>query len=186
MMKFKHGDRIRFTYRHHPEETDEHTGEPYKEILVLHPLWMKKVHGIDMKRLTLAEREVLDAIFDDKISSDIRSGKSPHRFPLVNDIVKRMDPLREVKNPQSFYSKFVKVFLRDKDAYRTYYPHRMVAVSRVSTPGGQQGGAPANPKPLFHKPTQTAAPTVPKVEPGKAPNRLDLIRQRAQQNKDKK
>lgn len=139
-MIFKAGQVIRFTYSH--KAVDGDTGDRFKEVMVLHPNWRGKMHGIDMKRLTAAEREVLDAIFDPE------SRKVPHRIPLVNDILNRMDPLEDVKNPQSFYSRFVKVFLRDKDAYRTYWPLRMfnVTVAKQTSVKGMV----YNPRPLFH------------------------------------
>lgn len=122
---------------------DEATGDRFKEVFVLNPNWMGKMHGIDMKRLTAAEREVIQAVFDP------RTKKGLHRIPLVNDVLRRMNPLVEVKNPQSFYQKFVKVFLRNKDAYRQYEIPRMLTVTVVKQTS-VQGGV-MNPKPLFHK-----------------------------------
>lgn len=177
MANYKSGDFIRFTYLHSPWERDEHTGDKFKEVLVLTPLWDKKMHGIDMKRLTAAEREVLEAIFDTEVLKAVREGGRPHRLPLVNDILKRMNPPDEVGSPVTFYSKFVKTFLRDKDAYRTYFPHRMSGVSVVKASRRPGPATPA--KPLFHRPEPTKAPET------KPTNRLDIIRQRAQQQKDK-
>lgn len=159
MSNFKPGQVIRFTYNAPIKGNDDPT-DRFKEILVLHPNWMRLVHGIDLKRLTAAEREVLDAIFDPK-----QKGKQ-HRMPLVNDILRRMNPIDEIKNPVSFYSKFVKVFLRNKDAYRTYQPERILNATIVEQTN--VSGNVINPKPLFHK-----------VESKAPPNRLDLIRQRA-------
>lgn len=189
MIKFEAGQVIRFTYQHPPEGVDEDTGDRYKEVLVLHPNWHGHVHAIDLKRLTQAEREVLHAILDEKQVAAAKAGKKPHRFPLVNDVLRRMDPLEEIKNPVGFYTRFVKVFLKNKDAYRTYVPMKMSAVTIVQQTDVR--GKVINPKPLFHKvetkpqkpvatqPTQPTAPQQPK--PGQS--RLDLIRQRAQQMK---
>jgi len=158
MAKFKPGQTIRFTYNQDPNKMDEATGDRFKEVFVLNPNWQGKTHGIDMKRLTAAEREVIQAIFDP------RTKKGMHRIPLVNDVLRRLNPLQEVKNPMSFYQKFVKVFLRNKDAYRVYDSTRMLTVTIVKESnviGGVQ-----NPKPLFHK--------VESRVPDKA--RLELIR----------
>ena len=143
MIKLNPGDRVRFTYLHPPDAVDEFTGDQYKEVLVLNPMWMNRVHGIDLKRLTTAEREVLYAIMDPKTK------EKPHRLPLVNDIVRRMDPLTEIKSPQAFYSKFVKVFLRQADAYRQYDPRRMTGVTIVKETLVK--GTVSNSRPLFHK-----------------------------------
>lgn len=132
---------LRFTYTH--RVIDEHSGDRYKEILVLNPSWRGKVHGIDMKRLTAAQREVLLAIFDPQWKT------KPHRLPMVNDVLRRMDPVEDVKNPQSFYQKFVWIFLHNVDAYRQYWPGRMSGVTVVRQT--QVRGGTYNPKPLFKK-----------------------------------
>jgi hypothetical protein len=159
MAKFRPGQTVRFTYNQDPARVDENTGDRFKEVFVLNPNYMGKMHGIDLKRLTVAEREVIQAIFDPKTK------KGLHKIPLVNDVLRRLNPLQEVKNPMSFYQKFVKVFLRNKDAYRTYELPRMLSVSIVKQSnvlGGVQ-----NPKPLFHKVESKAPPDQAK---------LDLIR----------
>lgn len=190
MIRFRPGEIIRFTYKHHPADVDEHTGERFKEVLVLHPGWMHRVHAIDLKRLTPAEREVLEAIMDKETVKLARSGKRPHRLPLVNDICRRMDPITEIKNPVSFYTRFVKVFLRDKDAYRMYYPRRMLHVTVIRNTS--VAGQPINPKPMFGKenvftPKKTEPTKKPEpakaASPAKPVDRLALIRQRAQQKK---
>jgi len=190
VIKIDPGQIIRFTYHHRAEEVDEDTGDKYKEVLVLHPNWHHKVHGIDLKRLTEAERDVLYAILDEKTVKDIKTRKKPHRFPLVNDIVRRMDPLQEIKNPVAFYTRFVKVFLRNKDAYRTYFPVRMSAIQIVKA--SDVRGKVTNPKPLFHpvetkpqppqqaqQPKQPTQPQQPQQGMSKA-DRLAAIKARAQ------
>ena len=141
-MKFKPGEVIRFTYNH--LITDDESGDRFKEILVLNPNWQGKLHGIDIKRLTQAEREVLNVIMDPQQRGQY------HRIPLVNDILRRMNPVEDIKNPQTFYVRFVKVFLKNKDAYRTYWPVRMLNVTIVKQT--DVTGKVINPKPLFHKP----------------------------------
>lgn len=142
MAKIKPGQIVRFTYN--PKVIEEDTGDRFKEVLVLNPNWQGKVHGIDLKRLTQAERDVLMAIFDPTTKA-----RGLHRIPLVNDILRRMNPLTEVKNPMAFYQKFVKVFLRNKDAYRQYETNRMLNTIIVKESKVQ--GQVTNPKPLFHK-----------------------------------
>lgn len=150
---FQAGAVVRFTYRHHTGAHADEITDDHKEILVLHPNWQGKVHAIDMKRITAAEREVLTLIFDPTIIEQVRSGK-PYRLPLVNDIIRRMNPLEDVKNPMSFYTKFVRVFIKGADVYRTYFPRRMWNVT-VVTPSNVQGNV-SNPKPLFKKITAKA------------------------------
>ena len=187
-MQFKPGEQIRFTYLHPVEGMDEATGDRFKEVLVLHPNWMGKVHGIDLKRLTQAEREVLDDILNPTLREEVHAGK-PHRIPLVNDILRRMNPVEEIKNPVSFYSRFVKVFLRNKDAYRTYDQHKMVNVTISQKT--QVHGTVTNPKPLFHAvETKAPQPTIPTQQVAKPavkqPSRLDRIKQlQAARDKDK-
>ena len=149
--RFKPGSVVKFTYR----DVTEDSLSRYKEVLVLHPMWQRKVHGIDLKRLTTAERAVLDQIMDPN-----QKGKTSS-IPLVNDILRRMNPVEDIKNPVSFYSRFVKVFLRDKDAYRTYYPQKMSAVV-TSKPSHVSGGV-VNPKPLFKKIETNAAKKAPEA-----------------------
>jgi hypothetical protein len=176
--KFSPGEIIRFTYHSHLGIKPDEPKDDFKEVLVLHPGWQGKVHAIDLKRLTMAEREVLDAVFDPKTK------EHPHRMPLVNDIVRRMDPIEEIKNPVSFYSKFVRVFLRNKDAYRTYEPRRMLSVTVVK--GTAVTGKVINPNPLFSKieskPTQ---PTKPEetTKTVSSQDRLALLKKRAELQK---
>ena len=132
---FKHSDFIRFTYRFHTGASPHEPRVDDKEVVVLNPSWQGMVHAIDLKRVTPAEREVLEFIFD-----PANRGKR-HKLSLVNDILGRMDPPRDVLSPAAFYVKFVKPFVRDKDAYRTYFPERMQDV-----------------KVLPRKPPQHAAP----------------------------
>ena len=163
--KFKAGQIVNFMY-----QSSEATME--KEILILHPGWMRMVHAIDLKRITAAEREVLIEI----MRPPSQDGKR-HRIPLVNDIRRRMDVLHEIKNPMGFYARFVKVFLRTAgDCYRTYRPEKMssIQVVRKSNMLGQQ----YNPKPLFKpveptKPIETI-PTEPKRKRGQQKNRVQI------------
>jgi len=136
------GMHCQFSYNH--AEVDEFTGPKFKEVFILNPNWKGKVHGIDLKRITEAEREVLWTIFDPK-NMDI---KGEHRIPLVNDILRRMNPRKEVRNPIHFYHIFVKQFLRGKDAYRQYWANR---ISNVRTVSRLDIRKIYNPKPLFHK-----------------------------------
>lgn len=136
------GHHVQFSYNH--AEVDEFTGPKFKEVFILNPNWKGKAHGIDLKRITEAEREVLWTVFDPK-NMDI---KGEHRIPLVNDILRRMDPRKEVRNPIHFYHIFVKQFLRGKDAYRQYWVNR---ISNVRTVSRLDIRKIYNPKPLFHK-----------------------------------
>lgn len=202
---FRGGQVLRFTYNS-PEEMTNPT-DRFKEVLVLHPRWMGKVHGLDLKRLTAAQREVLDAIMRPE-----SKGKQ-HRLPLVNDILRRMDPIEDVKNPVSFYSKFVNPFLRTAgDCYRTYWPKRMLNVTIVKNTSIT--GNVVNPRPLFYKvepkgptkpeatkPSTTVKPTQSRLAqikqraagqtkagpaaPSKPLSRMELIKQRAAQSRKK-
>jgi hypothetical protein len=205
--RFKAGQVVKFTYR------DISMTDPnmrFKEVLVLHPSWQGKVHALDLKRMTPAEREVIFEIMNPE-----NKGK-PHRIPLVADILRRMDPVEDIKNPVSFYGKFVKPFLRTAgDVYRQYYPMKMSGVIVVKQTKVQ--GPVINPKPLFHgtetkapqKPTAPTAtkpkvsgqpakkassaspsksskpaPTAKSAEPAKKPmSRLDMIRAAAKKKK---
>jgi hypothetical protein len=177
---YKPGEVIRFTYRWHTGATPEESKVDFKEVLVLHGNWLGKMHGIDLKRLTEAERVVLRTIMDKEMRKTVPGGSFgtplPHPIPLVNDILRRMDPTEEIKNPVAFYSKFVKVFIRNKDAYRTYFPRRMWSVTVVKKTDVR--GAVINPNPLFKK--SEIKPKEPVPPTGTAPGRIDLIKQRAQ------
>ena len=146
-MIFKPGQMIRFTYKH--QDVDVATGDKFKEILVLHPKWQNKVHGVDLKRLSPAERKVLELVLDPE-QEDV-----PSNIPLVNNIKARMDPIKDIHNPVTFYTKFVRPFLNGKDAYRTYIPHNMSTVT-VLKDFSIATGKPINRNPLFgQKPMQT-------------------------------
>jgi hypothetical protein len=177
-MRLIPGSIVRFTYRFHTGAPPEELTDDQKEVMILNANFQGKAHAIDLKRLTAAEREVLTLIFNPE-----SKGKT-HPIPLVNDIMRRMDPVRDVKNPISFYSKFVKVFLKDKDAYRTYYPRKMRGIT-VVVQSSVQGKVThvSNARPLFHrvesKPGQRASVPSQKTEPSsKVPNRLELLKQR--------
>lgn len=157
-MLLKPGQIIRFTYHH--KKVDQNTGDKYKEILVLHPSWEGKVHGIDLKRISPAEREVLMVImsYDGRRFKSLRyQGEFHHKIPLVNDILNRMNPRREAKNPRTFYAKFVKPFLHKQDAYRTYFAPMMSGVSVVTNKTAT--GQPDVANPLFPKKELEPEPT---------------------------
>jgi len=145
-MNYKPGDVVRFTYSH--QVIDEASGDQFKEVFVLNPDFNGEMHGIDLKRLTEAQRVVITMIMDPKVKYNVKWGKNT-KIPLVNDIVRRMDPVEEIKNPQSFYYKFVKRFLKDIDAYRRYEPALMVGITIVHI--SEVTGPAVNPKPAFHK-----------------------------------
>ena len=140
-MNLRPGQIIRFTYSH--KTIDKDTGDKFKEVLILHPNWNGKLHGIDLKRLTPAEREVLEAIMD----PETRNRNTKHPLPIVNDIIRRMDPSQEIRNPATFYTKFVKKFLNSRDAYRQYYVGQMKGL--VIAKDIKISGRVNNPKPLF-------------------------------------
>ncbi len=142
-MRLEPGTIVRFTYDH--QDVDASTGDKFKEVLVLNGSWQHKVHGIDLKRLSPAEREVLEAVLD-----PAQEGK-PHRIPLVNDIRRKMDPIELIRNPTIFYTKFVKPFLRRKDAYRQYLPNRMSGITKVRDARISTGKRPVE-RPLFKEP----------------------------------
>lgn len=167
-MIFKPGTMIRFTYKH--QAVDAATGDKFKEILVLHPHWQNKVHGVDLKRLSPAERKVLELVLD-PAQKDI-----PSNIPLVNNIKSRMDPIKDIHNPMMFYTKFVKPFLNGKDAYRTYVPHNMSSVT-VLKDFSIATGKPINKNPLFgQKPVQSTTPEKPSTT-GMSP--IDVMAQAA-------
>jgi hypothetical protein len=168
-MKFNPGDIIRFTYKH--QSVDEHTGPPNKEVLVLHPNWGNKIHGIDLKRLSPAERKVLEIVLDPE------QRDKPSRIPLINNIRKRMDPIEEIQNPQTFYAKFVRPFLNGKDAYRQYIPHLMTGTTRMRKAQISTGKS-ATENPLFGKLNNPLL----KKEPEKPLTAIDQMKQAHQQH----
>lgn len=147
--RFEVGDFIRFHYTHAGFKRNRTPGDlhdPNKEVWVLNPNWGGKLHGIDLARITPAEKDVLRQIMDPKV----KSGETPPRYPLVGDIVRRLDPIEDIKNPASFYQRFVKPFLRNKDAYRQYWLTLMSGI-QVVEPSSSGGSLTTNPNPLFKK-----------------------------------
>ena len=167
-MKFNPGDIIRFTYSH--QSVDDHTGPPEKEVLVLHPNWHNKVQGIDLKRLDPAQRKVLEYLLDPEMKN------KPSKIPLINRVREMMDPVEEIKNPQQFYSRFVKPFLKrtQADAYRQYIPKLMKNPTRLRK-AQISTGRPATENPLFgQKPDTLAKPQAP--EPPKPLTPADVMK----------
>lgn len=139
MPNFKGGDIVRFTYISPDAPAGART--IFKEVFVLNPLWNGKMHGIDLKRLTEAQRVVLKTIMKPEAK------RKTHRIPLINDVLRRMDPPTLIQNPVSFYNQFVKQFLKNIDAYRTYYTARMSGIQVTDMTKAK--GPVINPKPLF-------------------------------------
>lgn len=159
--RFEAGQFITFTYNPPAKDVRQRAGlqtapikDKAKEILVLHPNWHGKVHGIDLKNLTPAEGQVLRAIMDPETKRKIDGGEWPVAgvppYPLIRDILTRLDPVELIKNPLAFYQQLIKPFIRDKDCYRQYWPHYVYGVKVVAESHVQ--GAVTNPKPLFGKP----------------------------------
>lgn len=168
-MRYNPGDIIRFTYRH--QSVDDQTGPPEKEVLVLHPNWRNKIHGIDLKRLNPAERRVLEMLLDPEMRD------KPSRIPLINRIRQTMDPIEEIQNPVTFYAKFVKPFLRrtGADAYRQYIPKLMSGVTRIRK-ASIVTGKPKVEKPLFGQVPNPLAKKEP-TEPEKPLTPADVMKQ---------
>lgn len=162
--RFEVGQFITFTYNPPARDVRKRPGlqtpqsvapqevhDKNKEILVLHPNWHNKVHGIDVKRLTPAEGQVLRAIMNPETKQQIDAGEWPVKgappYPLIRDILTRMDPVELIKNPVAFYQQLMKPFIRDKDCYRQYNPQYIFGV-RVVEESRVQGQV-TNPKPVF-------------------------------------
>ena len=158
--RFEAGQFITFTYNPPAKQAKPRPGMPLppvsdktKQILVLHPSWHNKIHGIDMARISPAEQQVLRAVMDPKVKAAIDAGQWPvpgaPPYSLLRDILTRMDPNELIKNPLAFYQRLVKPFIRDKDCYRQYWPQYVFGVKVVQESAAQ--GPPTNPKPLFKK-----------------------------------
>lgn len=161
--RFEAGQFITFTYNPPARDIRKRSGlqtvqdvnpsDRDKSILVLHPNWQQKVHGIDLKRITLAEVQTLKAIFDPKVKAAVDRGEWPVKdcppYPLIRDILHRMDPVETVKSPIQAYQMLVKPFIRNKDVYRIYWQSFMFG-AKVVVESHVQGQV-TNPKPLFKK-----------------------------------
>lgn len=151
MANYGFGDIIKFTYNPPKGKKiqgiksfhDKWVNDKFKEVLVLHPMWKGEVHALDLKRMNQAERQVLYDILNPDT-------EKPHRLPLVNDILNRMDPRKEIKSPITFYAKFVKPFLRTTgDVYRKYNRNHMLSVKVVKD--RDLKGEMINTNPVFKK-----------------------------------
>lgn len=127
--------------------------DPSKYVLVLHPHWNNKIHAIDLGRITPAEQQVLKAVMDPKNKAAVDAGQWPVEgvpsYPLIRDILSRMDPAELIKNPVAFYQRLIKPFIRNKDCYRQYWPQYVYGVKVIEESKVQ--GQVTNPTPLFHK-----------------------------------
>jgi len=136
-----------------PQAPPPPPSDPNKEVMVIHPNWQGKVHAIDLKRLTPAEVQTLRAVMDPKVKAAVDAGQWPVEgappYPLVKDILMRMDPVELIKNPLAFYTRLVKPFIRNKDVYRQYFP-TFVSNVKVVEESKVQGNL-TNPAPLFKK-----------------------------------
>jgi hypothetical protein len=124
-----------------------------KEVFILHPNWNGKMHAIDLGRVTPAEIQVLHAIMDPNVKSQVDAGVWPvegvPNYPLVRDILRRMDPVQLINNPLAFYQMMVKPFIRNKDCYRQYWPQFVLGLQVIAET--HVNGPMINPKPLFKK-----------------------------------
>lgn len=164
MQKLEPGQFVTFTYNPPARDirvrnglqtvADRELHDRDKYVLILNPNWQMKVHAVDLKRLTPAEVDTLKAIFDPNVKKSVEAGEWPIKdcppYPLIRDILRRMDPLTVVKNPVLAYQTLIKPFLRNKDAYRIYwqtymYGPKVVVESHVT-------GQVRNPRPMFGKP----------------------------------
>lgn len=141
----------------------EPPSDPSKYVLVLNPSYHNQVHAIDLKRLTPAQVQTLRAVFDPRVKAAVDRGEWPVEgvppYPLVRDILRRMDPLEAVKNPILCYQTLVRPFLAGADAYRRYWQHYMYG-ARVVEESHVQGKV-MNPRPLFHRTESAQAPSAP-------------------------
>jgi hypothetical protein len=149
-MNYEAGDTIRFTYNNSESQ------DKFKYVLVVAPMYEGKVHALDLKIITDAQREVLREVFNPNT-------KRPHPIALVNDIFSRMpNPQEDVKHPITFYSRFVRPFLNVAgDIYRTYFPEKMLNVQVVESGSPYQRTSPT----LF-QPTLTTVKPGPVIKPG--------------------
>lgn len=153
MLTYKPGTMLRFTY------LGTNTVDKFKEVFVLNPNYEGNCHALDLKRLNMAERVVLKTIMDP------RNKNIEHKMPIVNDIFRRMDPINDIKNPYSFYHRFVKSFIRGQDVYRKYKFQKMSAIQIMTQMRSfylgqekgqetQQATGAANTKPVFGEKNQ--------------------------------
>lgn len=124
-----------------------------KEAFILHPNWNNKVHAVDTGRITPAEIQVLQAVMDPNVKAQVDTGVWPIEgvpaYPLIRDILRRMDPAELIKNPLAFYTRLIKPFIRATDCYRQYWPNYMSGLTVIAE--SQVKGPMTNPKPLFTK-----------------------------------
>ncbi len=124
-----------------------------KEAFILHPNWNGKVHALDTGRITPAEIQVLQAIMDPNVKAQVDAGQWPIEgvpaYPLVRDILRRMDPVQLINNPLAYYQRLIKPFIRSKDCYRQYWPQFMFGLQVIAE--SHVAGPMTNPKPLFKK-----------------------------------
>lgn len=136
-----------------PTAPPEPPSDPAKQAFILHPNWHNKVHALDLSRVTPAEIQVLQAIMDPNVKAQADAGTWPiegvPNYPLIRDILRRMNPTELIKNPIAFYQSFVKPFIRDKDCYRQYWPQYMFSLQVMAE--SHVKGQMTNPKPLFKK-----------------------------------
>lgn len=135
------------------EPVVEPPSDPSKQAFILHPNWHNKVHAVDLSRVTPAEIQVLHAVMDPNVKAQVDQGVWPiegvPNYPLIRDILRRMDPVELIKNPLAFYQQLIKPFIRNKDCYRQYWPQYMFGL-KVMAESHVQGQV-TNPKPLFKK-----------------------------------
>lgn len=139
---------ISFRYQLPPEivRASREPHDPNKEVMVLHPNWQNQMHGIDLKRITPAQVDVLRLIMDPATKDD---PEKLNKYPLVRDILNRMDPPELIKNPVAAYAMLIRPFLGRADAYRKYWNSRVFSPKLIEA--SKVEGAMINPRPLFKK-----------------------------------
>lgn len=104
MPSFRPGQVIRFTYRHFWPK-DANSREDEKQILVLHTRWQNKVHGVDMKVLTPAQLQILQAVMDPRNNRNLDGEatnvddqkKEREKIQFVSGITKLSNELKQLE-----------------------------------------------------------------------------------------
>lgn len=124
-----------------------------KEVFVLHPNWKGRIHGLDMKRLTPAQQQIVHAMMDPEVKAKVDAGQWPvdgvPNYNLLRDILRRSDPATLINSPIAFYQQLIKPFIAQADCYRQY-DAAFMSNTQVITESEAQGQM-TNPKPLFKK-----------------------------------
>ena len=129
-----YGDLVTFSYTSESKAKGA-PHDPYPVVLVLHPNYEGKLHGIRWKMLSMPDQEIIKMILSEAYEAQNknhlarRDPESAKRF----DSVSKSSTSRDIRTASQFYSSVIKPLLSQRaSAYRLYRLDKIKGASTVT------------------------------------------------------